>query len=248
MIIYFTATGNSRYLAEQLAEQLHDTATDAAAEIKAGKHPAFDSDKPYVIVAPVYAWRIPRIFAEWMQKCTLAGNRMIYFVLDCGSEIGGAGKYAERLAAQMGLNYMGTAEVVMPENYLVMFTPPPQEEDAGIIEKATAQTVGLAERILEETPFDPVKISFVGRLSSGIVNSCFYTFTVSTRKFHATDACTSCGLCVKNCMLNNISLRDGRPVWGKDCTHCMACICRCPAEAIEYGKRTEGLRRYVCPR
>lgn len=39
-------------------------------------------------------------------------------------------------------------------------------------------------------------------------------------------------------------IKEGGPVWGKRCTHCMACICGCPAEAIEYGKRTVGKRRY----
>ena len=40
------------------------------------------------------------------------------------------------------------------------------------------------------------------------------------------------------------TLRGGKPVWGKDCTHCMACICYCPAEAIEYGKKSLGKPRY----
>ena len=44
--------------------------------------------------------------------------------------------------------------------------------------------------------------------------------------------------------MNNITLRGGRPVWGKACTHCMACICYCPAEAIEYGKKSRGKPRY----
>jgi ferredoxin len=30
-------------------------------------------------------------------------------------------------------------------------------------------------------------------------------------------------------------MKDGKPVWGKECTHCMACIGNCPTEAIEYG-------------
>ena len=34
---------------------------------------------------------------------------------------------------------------------------------------------------------------------------------------------------------------------GNQCTHCMACICRCPSEAIEYGKHSIGKPRYVCP-
>ena len=40
------------------------------------------------------------------------------------------------------------------------------------------------------------------------------------------------------------SLQNGKPVWGQDCTHCMACICCCPAEAIEYGKMCLGKPRY----
>ena len=40
------------------------------------------------------------------------------------------------------------------------------------------------------------------------------------------------------------SLQNGKPVWGQDCTHCMACICYCPTEAIEYGKMSLGKPRY----
>ena len=29
---------------------------------------------------------------------------------------------------------------------------------------------------------------------------------------------------------------------------CMACICGCPAEAIEYGKKSRGKPRYQCPK
>ena len=43
---------------------------------------------------------------------------------------------------------------------------------------------------------------------------------------------------------NNITLQTGKPVWGQNCTHCMACICYCPAEAIEYGKKSLGKPRY----
>ena len=43
---------------------------------------------------------------------------------------------------------------------------------------------------------------------------------------------------------DNIHLENGRPVWGKNCTHCMACICDCPKEAIEYGKKSKGKPRY----
>ena len=72
---------------------------------------------------------------------------------------------------------------------------------------------------------------------SGPVNPVFYRFFVKADAFRATGACIGCGKCVELCPLNNIHLENGKPVWGKNCTHCMACICYCPKEAIEYGKR-----------
>ncbi len=246
MILFFTGTGNSRYIAEQMAEILDDDIADAAKWIKAGEYPTFTSKKPYVFVAPTYAWRLPRIFRAWIKKCRFGGNGKAYFVLTCGGEIGAAGNYIEKFAAKIDFEYMGTAEVVMPENYLVMFEPTAEQEDASVFQSATAHTEKLCRKISNGRAFDKVKIPFIGYLQSGIVNRSFYTFYVGAKKFYATDACISCGECAENCMMNNVALKDGKPVWGKDCTHCMACICKCPVEAIEYGKKTKGRRRYVC--
>ena len=82
------------------------------------------------------------------------------------------------------------------------------------------------------------------RFMSGPVNPIFYRFFVKADAFQVSDACTGCGQCVRNCPMNNISLRDRKPVWGRECTHCMACICYCPAKAIEYGKKSIGKPRY----
>ena len=48
--------------------------------------------------------------------------------------------------------------------------------------------------------------------------------------------------------MNNIVMEEKQPLWGKDCTHCMACICGCPKEAIEYGRKSKGKPRYQCPK
>lgn len=58
------------------------------------------------------------------------------------------------------------------------------------------------------------------------------------------NTCIGCGQCVKRCPMNNISIKDNKPVWKSCCTHCMACICYCPLEAIEYGKKSVGKPRY----
>ena len=61
MIIYFSGTGNSRFVAEYFAKELQDEVVNAGEWIKAGKKGAFLSDKPYIFVSPIYSWRMPAV-------------------------------------------------------------------------------------------------------------------------------------------------------------------------------------------
>ena len=68
-----------------------------------------------------------------------------------------------------------------------------------------------------------------------------------TSPFHVDkERCVHCGLCEKICSAHAISLSDGVPVWVKDhCNICLACINRCPAEAIQYGDKSQNAFRYT---
>ena len=109
MVLYFTGTGNSRYLARRIAEGLEMPLYDLNACIKAGDTAPVQTGRDVVLVTPTYAWRIPRVVSEWLDKTELTGAERIWFVMDCGSEIGNAAGYNRQLAAQKQLQYMGTA-------------------------------------------------------------------------------------------------------------------------------------------
>ena len=134
----------------------------------------------------------------------------------------------------------------MPENYIALFSTPTEEEASRIIEQAEEVIDKTARQIRSGDPLPQPSISLMDRLNSGIVNDLFYPMCVHAKKFYVTEDCISCGKCVNVCPLSNVRLKNGKPVWGNHCTHCMACICRCPKEAIEYGKHSHGLPRYTC--
>ena len=247
MIVYFSGTGNSRFAAQQLAGHLQDEWLDAGIAIKNGERRSLSSEKPWVFVAPTYAWQLPRVFADYLRKTGFSGSRDAYFVLTCGGEIGNAGAYAETLCREMGLQYRGILEVVMPENYIAMFDAPEEEEARRIVERALPVIEEGAAYIRRNEPFPPYHTGMLDRLKSGMVHAAFYKFFVKANAFSAGDSCTGCSACMEACPLNNITLTNGKPVWGKNCTHCMACICGCPAEAIEYGTISRGKPRYRCP-
>ncbi|RHO59444.1 flavodoxin [Eubacterium sp. AM05-23] len=248
MILYFSGTGNSAYAAKRIGREIQDEALDLFDKIRNHDHSALSSKRPWVVAAPTYAWRIPRVVSDWLMKTELEGARDIYFVLTCGGGIGNAGAYLKRLSEAKGLRYRGCAEVRMPENYIALYDAPGREEALALIDKAEAPISAIARRIGEGAVLPGPSATFKDKIQSGLVNDVFYPVVVHASKFRVTGACISCGKCEAVCPLSNIRMENGRPRWGKRCTHCMACICRCPKEAIEYGKHSEGQPRYVCPK
>ena len=136
MIFCFSGTGNSRYIAQRIAEALQKTVIDLNARIKDNDTTTVDTGNAVIMVTPTYAWRIPKIVSEWMAKTKWTGAKRIWFVMDCGSEIGNAAKYNRSLAEQKQLHYMGTEQIIMPENYIAMFNAPQVDEAQQITAKA----------------------------------------------------------------------------------------------------------------
>lgn len=246
MILYFSGTGNSKYVADFIADKINDEIVSLFDKIKDNDYSEISSATPFIICCPTYCWQIPHIVRDWLTNANLIGSNKIYFVMTCGGEIGNSEKYLRLLCKKIGKEYMGCAEIVMPENYIAMFTAPDDKQAQEIIASAEKKLESVVKIISSEDRLEAVKVNLIGKLYSSIVNDVFYPLFVKDKKFTVSDDCIGCGLCEKKCVMNNISIVDNKPVWNGNCTHCMACICYCPKEAIEYGRHSRGLIRYTC--
>ena len=244
MILYFSGTGNSKYVAKRIADALGDALVNLNDRIKASDTSPVETGERLVIVTPTYAWRIPRVVRDWLRKTELRGAKQAWFVMTCGSEIGNADKYNRELCAEKAISCMGTAQIVMPENFIAMFNAPTVEEARRIVAKAEPFIDRAIAAIRAGHMFSPPRKKLYDRIASSAVNPVFYPLFVKANPFTASDVCIGCGKCEKLCPLNNITLQNARPVWGTNCTQCMACICYCPTRAIEYGKKSAGKPRY----
>ena len=244
MIFWFSGTGNSKYAAQRMAEALNEPLLCMNDRIKAHDTATVETGERLVIVTPTYAWRIPRLVRDWLLQTELRGARQAWFVMTCGGEIGSADRYNRELCRVKGLSCMGTAQIVMPENYIAMFSAPQADKARQIVAQAEPSIDRAIAAIQANQPFAPTRNNLYDRFMSGPVNPIFYKCFVKADAFTASDACIGCGQCAKRCPMNNVTLKDGKPFWGKNCTHCMACICYCPKEAIEYGKKSVGQPRY----
>lgn len=247
MILYFSATGNSQYCAEWLADHRKDDLMDTFYYIRHGVAAELQSETSWVFVMPTYCWQIPRVVEDFFIAGHFSGSREVYFVMTCGSEVGNVEPKLRDLCQQKGMHYCGILPVVMPDNYLIFFSPPDQAQARAIRQQAEMTLQQGVKWINQGESFPPVRKESLDRLKSGMVNRAFYRFHIKAKKFYAKNSCVGCGKCEHVCPLGNIHLEQGKPVWGTTCTHCMACICKCPVEAIEYGRATRNKQRYLCP-
>jgi len=247
MILYFTGTGNSRYVAEALAERLSDETVSLNDVLKHGSERSFFSDMPFVIVTPIYAWRMPRIIEKLVSESEFKGTDKMYFVVTMGSETGKCDAYCKKIAESVGMSFMGLRGIAMPNNYISYSVMDSKDKNAAIIAAAIPQIDETARAITELRTIEKTDKTALSGFMSGAVNWGFYKFMVNDKGFAANDDCIACGQCEKLCPLNNIRLVDGRPVFGGSCTCCYACIQHCPKSAINIGNKTQKHGRYVCP-
>lgn len=245
MILYFSATGNSEYLAKELGDKLNDKVIDLFAHIKEGRAGDFVSGKPFVLLSPTYSWRVPRFLSAYLSKCNFKVSRDFYVVMDYGDSSGNAYKYIKEDIEELGLNFRGLYGIRMPENYVMLFDLEADEVNRRIIGESTREIDKISTYIKKRETFPKKRVGLLGKLQSALINPIFFKFIVKDRDFYATDKCISCGLCEEVCVLNNISYKEGKPVWNGKCTHCSACISKCPVAAIEYGKKTQGKKAYL---
>ena len=104
MILYFSATGNGKYIAEQIAEKTDEKCMSIVDCIREDKY-CFSNEKIFGMVVPTYFWRLPRIVAEYLGKLRIENCGYTFFLASYGTTTGEAGSMAKKIMAHNGQNF-----------------------------------------------------------------------------------------------------------------------------------------------
>ena len=136
--------------------------------------------------------------------------------------------------------------VRMPDNWTPVFDLTNAEEVAEINRKADEEIDGIIRKIKMGVEGDHVGDK-LGKFME-VVYPGFYKTLSKTSHLHVEDTCIGCGLCAKNCPVNAIEMKDGKPTWTKkNCAMCLGCLHRCPKFAIQYDDKTRDHGQYLHP-
>ena len=240
MIFYFSGTGNSRWVAERLAEATQELAVDMAECIRQDMLPQGVADADRLgIVFPIHSWRAPRVVTDFLSRFPLPQNCYHYGVCTCGDD---AGKAMDLFFPYFPLE--AAWSVIMPNTYVPMFNLDSDALCWEKVEHARRAIAAIAKDILDYRNTWEVHEGNAAWLKSHVLNPLFVRYVIGSKGFHVDEGCISCGICGNSCPVGNIRMVDGHPVWGKQCIHCMACLHACPREVIQYKKATQEKGRY----
>ena len=233
LILYFSGTGNSKYIAELFCRFTKSTCCSIEDDIDFAQ--LINSEEIIGFCYPVYGSRVPRIMREFVIKYieVLKNKKLIIFCTQLFFSGDGARvftdifpkKYPEIIYAE---------HFLMPNNVCNIFFLPLANER--LVKKYLTRAEQKMRMVCNNIANGLIKkrgFNIVSRIL-GLIQGVF--MPAFEKKFLDTviigDNCRQCCVCINNCPMKNLECKNGKVIQKSSCTICYRCINRCPQKAI----------------
>ncbi len=245
MIIYFSATGNCRFSAEQIATAIGEKAVNIT---EISNKISLQKGESLGIVTPTYFWGLPTYVEDFLKNIIIenAENSYIYCIATYGTTTGQTDYYVNRLLKKKGLHLSASYGIKTVDNWTVWFSVKNREAIKAVLDGEQQQIAEIIDKIKgKENIFisKDKKPKFMCRFARALYGGARKTAHLNVNK-----DCIGCGICEKGCPVDAIKIVDGRPEWVKEkCTMCLGCLHNCPKFAIQYDDKTKNNGQYNHP-
>jgi ferredoxin len=241
----YTGTGNSLWIARQLALELKEVGLHFMPYLSRD----FEVEADAVgIVFPVHIWGLPIRVIRFINHLQVKPETYFFALAVNAGQPAATLLQLQKLMSRRVWSLALGYSIVMPSNYTPWGGPGPIDTQQRLFKGAQEKVKAIAGSILKgarkEVDRGPL---WQNILFSWIYKMSFRSVYKMDKNFWVDDKCNSCGICSKVCPAGNIEMMDEKPAWLHRCEQCLACLQWCPQEAIQYGKKTVKYPRYHHP-
>lgn len=250
MIFYFSATGNSKYVATRISNKTGDKiiAIDQCLKDKELVYLA-ENNENIGIVVPTFTSALPTIVDEFFKKISIKrkGKGYNFAVITYGTNSGAAYYFLKNNMKNISLPINALYSVKYPDSFTPIFNVSNKEKMNKKVKDAEPVIDDIIEKIQQKVEGNFVKNKTLPGIAT-LIHKVAYLNARNTNKFTVDDSCIGCGLCAQKCPVDAIEMENNKPVWVKSkCTLCLGCLHRCPKNSIQYGNKTKQHGQYLNP-
>jgi len=244
LTIYFSGTGNSKYIAETFSKRMGAACHSIEEDLDFAA--LFNAHDTIAVCYPIYGSRVPLIMREFAAKHTqdFAGKRLIIFATQLIFSGDGARVFVDLFPGGHA-EVIYAAHFIMPNNVnnLFILRQTSDRRTRKQLARAERQIEGVCRDIhggvVKKTGFSGFA-KFLGNMQGkawqGSSKNAFAAQgSMEYKAKHGVkirENCNACGLCAQICPMKNLSCDQGKVEQHGNCTICYRCINACPKQAI----------------
>ncbi len=234
-IIYFTATGNSLYIAKTLTNDIH-----SIPQLIKNNEYTFTSEK-IGIVFPLYSNSVPPYIEQFLLKATF-NTKYLFAIITYGIYDAAVAEHIISIANNCNYKFSYINTIKMVDNWLPGFKMKNQiksETNKKIEEKLLViknEIDNDFEYIIKSSKLDKIITNYqVKNKDKENPKDSLHGNTIGKgiKNFLCIeDGCIKCKTCIKVCPVNNIDLIDNEIKLKNYCLTCFSCTQNCPINVM----------------
>lgn len=248
-VFYFSGTGNAKRTAEWICSYsaLNNLPSKAFDITKVDRNNiGIEADDIVGFISPTHGFNFPPVMINFLLRFPKSVNRNKAFIINTRAGMKfkkiffpGLSGITQLLAALIllvkGYRIVGMMPMDLPSNWISLHPGLSDSAVKDIFEHRKPKIKIFADKILNGKRCYTALYDLIQDLLISPVAVLYYFIGrfVLAKSYIATSQCDNCGICINQCPVKAISLKNGKPFWSYKCESCMKCMNKCPKRAIE---------------
>ncbi|MDR0986921.1 MAG: EFR1 family ferrodoxin [Ruminococcus sp.] len=227
IIFFFSGTGNSLALAQEIAINLDNTELHNMSGAFEGDLQTYER---IGFIFPVYFGGVPPMVRAFIEDLRFDEKMYIFGAITRGGMAGAAQDELLEIVESSGGKLACEFTVMMPGNFIAVYGALPEFIQKNLLAKSDEKAKKITDKIKVKLINQNLKPS---RETVPLMKK-MPDYTTFAKDYRVNHNCSGCNLCAKICPSKNITMVGHKPHFDSTCQRCMACIQWCPVAAITY--------------